>query len=81
MEAIILYFYAAIVRSRSACEGQRASVINTYMDFWILSKAADAGRKSSTATSLFSFFLSVFLSVKETFYNRRALEKEDKDNP
>ena len=56
-------------------------VINTYIDFWILSKAADAGRKSSTATSLFSFFLSVFLSVKETFYNRRALEKEDKDNP
>lgn len=73
----MLQSYALEVRVRV----REHQVINTYMDFWILSKAADAGRKSSTATSLFSFFLSVFLSVKETFYNRRALDKEDKDNP
>ena len=31
---------------------------STYMEYWMASRAASAGRNSLTATSLFSFFLS-----------------------
>lgn len=37
----------------------------TYMEYWMASVAVDDGRKSFTATSLFSFFLSV-QSLKKT---------------
>lgn len=46
------------------------------MEYWIASYAAEAGRKSLTATSLFSFFLSDYYVKEQLNTINYAVQKE-----
>lgn len=49
------------VKMHESCVGMTCQLRDTYMEYWIASTALVAGKKSLTATSLFSFFLSELL--------------------
>ena len=51
---------------------------STYMEYWMASRAASAGRNSLTATSLFSFFLSERFGQATTKLNGGVQQKSEK---
>lgn len=54
------------------CSSSKMWLLLAYIECWIVSNAVSEGKKSSTATSLFSFFLSVH-SLKENTISRMKL--------
>lgn len=64
---MILVYHQEIGLYHALSKKRVENVGVTYMEYCMAEKAAVDGRKSFTATSLFSFFLSVLLLVKIKF--------------
>ena len=59
VEHIIPLVWMLIMDANGTTKLQKArDICNAYIEWWMAFKASVAGRKSFTATSLFSFFLS-----------------------